>query len=250
MNNSLRTFICLLLVSMASYNTQAQSLQDLWGKLFNQKNQQNNDGSLNNLKNTEIVSALKQALEIGTQNASGALSATNGFFGNALVKIMLPEEAKHIETALRKFGMDKLVDETILTMNRAAEDAAGKAVPIFVNAISSMSIQDGMQILTGGEGAATQFLKNKTTQQLTVAFEPVIRQALGKFNVTSHWNQLFTTYNSLPLVEKKVNPDLIGYVTEKTLDGLFLTIAQEENKIRENPGARTTELLKKVFGAK
>lgn len=252
MRHFIKTMLWTLgFLSLQSTAVNAQSLKDLWNNVVKGSGQNSQKGtSLSNLNNTEIVGALKQALELGAKNASGQLSATNGFFGNALVKVVLPDEVKQAESLLRQFGMGNIVDQTILTMNRAAEDAAGKAVPIFVNAVTTMSIQDGMQILTGGNNAATNYLKSKTTASLTEAFRPVIQQSLGKFNVTAYWNQLFSAYNNLPLVNKKVNTDLTAYVTEKTLNGLFLTIAQEENKIRENPSARATDLLKKVFGAK
>src|SRR5690606_10942869 len=139
-------------------------------------------------------------------------------------------------------------DKTILSMNRAAEDAASKAVPIFVNAITSMSIQDGLNILKGGQGAATNYLKSRTTAQLTTALRPVIEGSLHKLNVATYWNKTFSVYNQLPTTFNKVNPDLTAYVTERPLQGLFLTIADEENKIRNNPAARVSDLLKKVFG--
>lgn len=232
--------------------TEAQTFRDIWNNITKPGSNQNQGGntSIGNLTNNEVVSALRQALEVGARNASSQLSTQNGFFGNALIKVMLPPEVKNAEALLRQFGMGAIVDKTILSMNQAAEDAAGKAAPIFVNAITSMSIQDGMQILTGGNGAATNYLKGRTTAELTNAFRPVIEGSLSKFNVTAYWNQLFSAYNNLPLVNQKINPDLTGYVTERALNGLFVTIAQEENKIRENPSARATDLLKKVFGAK
>jgi hypothetical protein len=133
-------------------------------------------------------------------------------------------------------------------MNRAAEDAAGKAVPIFVNAITTMSVQDGITIVRGGNGAATNYLRNRTTAELTSAFRPVIQNSLNKVNATKYWTEVFTVYNRLPTTRNKINPDLTAYVTERALNGLFVTIADEENKIRNNPAARVTDLLKKVFG--
>ena len=233
---------------------QAQTLKDIFGNVVNTaKDGLNNGGSgnsLNSISNKEIVAALRQALEVGTKNASGQLSLQDGYFGNAIVKILLPPEAAKVERTLRQFGMGNLVDKTILNMNRAAEDAAGKAAPIFINAITTMSIQDGVNIVRGGNGAATSYLKGKTTAELTSAFRPVIQNSLREFNVASHWNALFTAYNSLPTTRDKVNPDLTAYVTERALMGLFTVIAEEENKIRVNPTARVTDLLKKVFGAK
>lgn len=201
-----------------------------------------------NITNNEAVAGLKEALKIGTQNASGRLSTVNGFFGNQIIKILMPPEAKKVETALRSVGMGSHVDKAILAMNRAAEDAAGKAVPIFVNAITSMSVQDGISIVRGGNGAATNYLKGRTTTELTNAFRPVIEGSLNKVDATKYWSQVFTIYNKLPTTRTPVNPDLTAYVTERALNGLFVTIADEENKIRTNPAARVTDLLKKVFG--
>jgi hypothetical protein len=241
-------FTSLLFLSSISVN--GQTIKDLWNTVKSNTNSGGSGSSLGNLSNTEIVSGLKEALQVGAKNASGRLSVENGFFGNALIKILLPPEARKVEAALRNIGMGQLVDKTILSMNRAAEDAAGKAVPVFVNAITSMSIQDGLNILRGGNGAATNYLRNTTTAALTTAFRPVIQSSLNKLNVGTYWNQVFSTYNRLPLTGSKVNPDLTAYVTERALAGLFQTIAEEENKIRTNPGARVSDLLKKVFGAK
>lgn len=203
-----------------------------------------------NFTNTEAVNALKEALQVGTNNASGRLSNINGFFGNQVIKILMPPEAKKVESALRSVGMGKQVDKAILSMNRAAEDAAGKAVPIFVNAITSMSITDGVSIVKGGNGAATNYLKGRTTSELTNAFRPVIQNSLDKVEATKYWAEVFRIYNALPTTRSKINTDLTAYVTERALNGLFVTIAEEENKIRSNPSARVSDLLKKVFGGK
>lgn len=206
--------------------------------------------SINSLSNTDIVSALRQALEIGAQNAGSRLNAVNGFFGNSLIKVLMPPEAQKIESTLRSFGFGQTVDKAILSMNRAAEDAAGKAAPIFINAIKNMNIQDGMNILKGGNGAATTFLRTATTAALTQAFRPVIQASLNKVGATAYWGEVTRLYNGLPITKNKVNPDLPAYVTERALNGLFINIAEEENKIRTNPTARVTDLLGKVFGAK
>jgi hypothetical protein len=197
--------------------------------------------------NEEAVNALREALKIGSQNASGRLSALNGYFGNQLIKILMPPEAKKVENTLRSMGMGQQVDKAIMSMNRAAEDAAKTVVPIFVNAITSMSIQDGISIVRGGNGAATNYLKDRTTAQLIESFRPIIRNSLDKVNATKYWSDIFTIYNKLPTVQK-VNPNLTEYVTERALSGLFVTIAEEENKIRVDPAARVTDLLRKVFG--
>lgn len=201
------------------------------------------------LTETEIVAGLKQALEVGSQNAGDSLSAVNGYFGNAVIKILMPPEAEKVENTLRSIGLGSIVDDAILSMNRAAEDAANEAAPIFINAITNMSIEDGIGILNGGDGAATAYLKTNTTAELTAAFSPVIDKSLEKVNATKLWEDVFSTYNALPTVQNKINPDLSGYVTEKALVGLFVTVETEENKIRENPAARVTELLEKVFGS-
>jgi len=202
-----------------------------------------------NLSNSDIASGLKEALKIGAQNASRQLSAKDGFFRNAAIKILLPKEAQQVETTLRSLGMGSLVDQAVLAMNRAAEDAAQKAAPIFINAITGITIQDGLSILRGGNNAATQYLRGKTSVTLTNAFRPVIQSSLGKVGATRIWETVFKTYNQLPLIREKVNPDLTGYVTGKALDGLFTTIGAEELKIRTNPAARVTSLLQQVFGS-
>ncbi|HEV7330787.1 MAG TPA: DUF4197 domain-containing protein [Flavisolibacter sp.] len=201
-----------------------------------------NSGSLSN---EDIINGLKEALNVGAGNSTTKLSAVDGFFADAAVKILLPEEAKKVEQKLRAIGLNKQVDNAILSMNRAAEDAAKSAAPIFINAIKGITIQDGVGILKGGDFAATNYLKSKTLAQLTEAFRPVIEQSLQKVDATKHWNTLFTTYNKFSA--EKVNPDLTAYVTEKAMTGIFYQVGQEEQKIRKDPVARTTDLLKKVF---
>ncbi|MBB1283998.1 DUF4197 domain-containing protein [Flavisolibacter sp. BT320] len=201
-----------------------------------------NTGSLSN---DDIINGLKEALNVGAGNSTSKLSAVDGFFADAAVKILLPDEAKKVEQKLRAIGLNKQVDNAILSMNRAAEDAAKSAAPIFLNAIKGITIQDGIGILKGGDFAATNYLKSKTLAQLTEAFRPVIEQSLQKVDATKHWNTLFTTYNKFSA--QKVNPDLTAYVTEKAMTGIFYQVGQEEQKIRKDPVARTTDLLKKVF---
>lgn len=196
----------------------------------------------------EIGSGLKEALIVGTEKGTSLLSKTDGFFANAALKILLPPEAQQVEKTLRAVGMGKLVDDAVLSMNRAAEDACKNAAPIFVNAIKQMTIQDAVGILKGSDTAATSYLRGKTTTPLTEAFRPVIEQSLSKVDATKHWNNLVTKYNSLPLVRNKINPDLSAYVTEKAMGGIFYQVGLEEKEIRQNPVARTSELLKKVFG--
>ncbi len=202
-------------------------------------------GKSSSLSSDEIVQGLKEALQVGAELSGQKLSALDGYFANAAIKILMPEEAKKVEQQLRGIGLGKQVDNAILSMNRAAEDAAKSAAPIFINAIKQISIKDAVGILRGGDFAATNYLKDKTTIQLTEAFRPVIEQSLQKVNATKYWNSVFTTYNRFSA--EKVNPDLSAYVTEKALNGIFYQVGQEEQKIRKDPVARTSEILKKVF---
>lgn len=205
-------------------------------------------GASGGLSTTEIASALKQALEVGAQNSSGKLSAVDGFFKDAAIKILLPAEAQKVEKTLRDLGMSSLVDKAILSVNRAAEDAAKSAAPIFIDAIKTMTIQDALGILKGGDFAATNYLKTKTTTALTTAFKPVIESSLSKVGATRYWGDVFNTYNKF--ATNKINPDLSGFVTEKAIGGIFYQVSLEEQKIRKDPVARVTDLLKKVFGSK
>jgi hypothetical protein len=197
--------------------------------------------------NLEIGNGLKQALELGTGKSSDQLSAVNGFFSNAAVKILFPPEAQKVEKTLRSIGLGNLADNVILSLNRAAEDAAGKAKPIFVNAIKQMTLTDVTNILLGSQDAATQYFKRNTTLQLSASFKPVIQTSLNKVGATKYYTDAANAYNKVPFVSK-VNPDISDYVMHKAIDGLFVQIAQEELNIRQNLGARTTPLLQKVFG--
>lgn len=197
------------------------------------------------LSNDDIITGLKEALSVGANNSASKLSMVDGFFKDAALKIIMPAEAQKVEKKLRAIGFGKQVDQAILSMNRAAEDAAKTAAPIFVNAIKGITIQDGLGILKGGDFAATDYLKGKTLAQLTEAFRPVIEQSLQKVNATKYWNTLFTTYNKFST--EKVNTDLSAYVTEKATAGIFYQVGLEEQKIRKDPMARTSEILKKVF---
>jgi hypothetical protein len=194
----------------------------------------------------EMVSGLKQALEQGTNKSTSQLSAVDGFFANAAIKILFPPEAQKAEKTLRSLGMGKLCDDVILSVNRAAEDAATQAKPIFVNAIKQMSFQDVANIVTGPKNAATLYFQRTTTTPLTGSFSPVIQNSLNKVGATKYYGDVATTYNKLPFVTH-INPDLTNYVTQKAIEGLFFEIAKEELNIRQNLSARTTPLLQKVF---
>jgi Protein of unknown function (DUF4197) len=196
----------------------------------------------------DIADGLKQALTIGAKKSADRLSAVDGFFKDAAVKILWPPEAQKVEKTLRNLGMGQMVDNAILSMNRAAEDASKSAAQIFIDAIKSMSIGDAVGILRGPDTAATIYLKKTTTPQLTVSFKPVIDASLKKTDATKYWKDVFDTYNKLPTTFKKVNPDLTAYATQKAIDGIFFYVAVEEKNIRKNPAAQATDLLKKVFG--
>ena len=196
---------------------------------------------------SEAGSGLKQALEIGITTGANTLAARDGYFGNALVKVLFPPEAQKVEETMRSLGLGSMVDKAIESFNRGAEKAAKEAAPIFVSAIKQMTINDAMNILLGDQDAATNYLKAATLTELTSRFTPVIDRSLNEVNATKDWEDVIVRYNKIPLVQK-VNPDLTAYVTEKALDGLFLMVAKEELKIRENVNARTTDLLQKVFG--
>lgn len=200
------------------------------------------------LSNDQIINGLKEALKIGTDSSSVKLSKVNGFFGDAAIKILMPEDAKKVETTLRSLGMGSLVDKTILSLNRAAEDAAAGVGDIFWKSIKQMTVTDGLQILRGGDFAATDYLKKTTTVELTEKFRPIIETSLVKVDATKYWKDMFTTYNKFSAT--KVNPDLTAYVTEKALIGLFLNIGLQEQKIRKDPAAQVTSVLKSVFGGK
>jgi hypothetical protein len=245
MNKFLKPLLIAVLLT-GCYTLHAQKINDMINKTL-QKNGIHT-GKNSKLTNTDIVQGLKEALQVGTQNSVRRLSAVDGYFGNPMIKILMPPEAKNVENVLRKMGLGSQVDEAIKSMNRAAEDAANRAIPIFLNAIMNMSIEDGLSILKGDKNAATNYLKAKTYNELEQKYHPEVAASLNKVNATKYWNEMFTTYNKIPMVEK-VNPDLIGYVTERALNGLFVNIAEEEAKIRANPSARVTDLLKKVFGS-
>ena len=195
----------------------------------------------------EAANALKATLNKGMEKGVSVLSVKDGYFANPKVKIPFPKNATKVADKLKQLGMQKKVDEVILSVNRAAEDAAISAKPIFIDAIKKMSIKDAFGIVKGNKTAGTDYLNRNTNSALVNAFKPIIKNSLAKVNATKHWENIMTTYNKIPFVEK-VNPELETYVTEKTISGLFFMLAQQEIAIRENPKERTSTLLKKVFG--
>jgi hypothetical protein len=205
-------------------------------------------GSGSSLSETEIAKGLKEALDVGTKNAVASVSKTNGYFKNPKVKIPFPPEVKKVETAVRKVGMNKQADDFVMALNRAAEDAAKSATPIFADAIKNMTLADAKAILKGNETAATDLMRNKTSSDLSAKFKPIVQQSMQKVEVTKYWKPIATKYNQLPMTQK-VNPDLDKYVTDKAIEGLFKMIAEEEIKIRKDPAARVSDILKSVFGS-
>ena len=232
-------FLPAILILSFSFGIQAQNVQDvmkivkpLTGVVTEQ----------------EAVDGIKEALIKGTDEGVAIVSKLNGYFSNPEIKIPFPENARTIESKLRSIGLGNQVDDVILAINRGAEDAAASAQPIFVSAITDMNISDALQIVSGSDYAATKYLAKTTTPELKAKFSPVIKASLDKVDATRLWSELITVYNQIPFVTKQ-NPDLTGYVTDKTISGLFKMIGKEELKIRQNPVDRTTELLKKVFGS-
>ncbi|HEY8734628.1 MAG TPA: DUF4197 domain-containing protein [Puia sp.] len=217
--------------------------------LFSNIKKKVSGGGSSSLSSEDITAGLKQALTLGAQKSADRLSAVNGFLGNKAVEILMPEQAQRVEKTLRNMGMGKLVDDAIASMNHAAEDASKSAAPIFINAIKSMTVTDGLNILRGSDTSATSYLRKSATPELTKAYTPVIDSALQKTGATKYWKDVFDAYNKLPLVSK-IDPDLSSYVTQKAINGIFYYVAQEEIQIRKDPAAQVTDLLKKVFGGK
>jgi hypothetical protein len=201
------------------------------------------------LTTAEVGEGLKEALVNGISKGSDQVSQLDGYFKNPEIKIPFPPEVKKVENTLRDIGLGSEVDKFVMTLNRGAEDAAKEAKPIFIAAIKSMTINDAWAILKGEENAATEYLRKTTSSQLREKFKPVIQTSLNKVNATKYYGELVTRYNKIPLVEK-VNPNLDDYATDKAIEGLFIMIAKEEKNIRQDPVARTTDLLKRVFGYK
>ncbi|MBN2655218.1 MAG: DUF4197 domain-containing protein [Nitrospirae bacterium] len=234
-------FAAGLLLFISSSAPEASFLDNLikGAGVVQQKGGQQDEGT--------IASGLKEALSIGTQKAVSNVSLTDGYFKNQAIKILMPDKIQKVADVMRKVGYQKQVDEFILSMNRAAENAAPAAKSIFVDAIKQMSIDDARKILNGGENAATNFFREKTHDKLYNAFKPKISESMNKIGTTKSYKAMMSKYESVPFMSKE-SMDLDNYVTNKSLDGLFYMIAQEEKKIRTDPVARTTDLLKKVFG--
>lgn len=233
-----KTFIKITLVSILFTGCTAQQITKSINDYL---------GDEEGLTSTDVAAGLKEALVTGITKGSNEVSQVNGYLENSNIKIPFPPEVQKVEEKLRSLGLGSEVDKFITTLNRGAEEAAKEAKPIFISAITSMTIQDAWGILKGdNKEAATEYLRRTTSDQLRAKFAPVMKEALDKVNATKYYSDIINTYNRIPLVED-VNPDLEGYATEKAMDGLFFMIAKEELNIRKDPGARATELLKKVF---
>ncbi len=238
----MKTKVALLLLVPFLGMSQIKALDNLKNKLP----VKNTPKSLSSLTSTDISKGLKEALNKGIEKQVSKLTATDGFYKNELVKILLPEELQKVDKTLRKMGMSDLADEGILLLNRAAEEAVKESTPIFVDAVKNMSFTDAKNILMGNENAATTYLQSTTTTPLYAKFSPVIQSSLAKVGADEVWANIIKKYNSIPLVTK-INPDLTDYTTNKALQGVFTMIAIEEKDIRTQLSARTSQLLKKVF---
>ena len=234
----------LLLISLFSCSI----IEDVSTTIINPTN---NSSSKIDLTNEEVISGLKEALNVGIKNAVNLSSVTDGFLKNDIIRLPFPPDAIKVREKALNFGLSKQVETFEETLNRAAEEATKKALPIFIDAIKNMSVSDGFSILKDGEGAATKFLKSQTSNQLVIAFAPVVKEATTKVQLTAYWNPIITRYNSAMSLSggQKLNPDLDAYITQKAIDGLFYLVEVEENKIRKDPLARVSDILVKVFGS-
>ena len=238
----MKTYFTALLISMLAISGETFS-QIKMPKIFSKN-------SVSGISENEAGQGIKEALSQGVTNAVLNLNKTDGFFGSEVYKMFLPPDAKKVETTLRKIGMGAQVDKAILSINRGAEDAVAFAKPIFIDAIKEMTLTDALNIVRGNKDAATQYFKQKTSEKLVAAFTPSVKSSLDKVDATKHYTDIVTTYNKLPTTFNKVNPDLTSYVVGKAVEALFDQVAKEEANIRANPLARTSDILKKVFGGK
>lgn len=201
------------------------------------------------LKADEVAKGLVEALQVGAKNSTEKASKVDGFYKNAEIFIPFPQDAIKVKKTLEKAGLKKQVADFEVSMNRAAEEATKKALPILADAIKGIAFSDALAILNGSKDAATSYLKGKTSGKLTIAFKPIVKEAISKVQVTKYWGTVAASYNKLAKLSggKAADPDLEGYITDKAIEGLFKLIAKEEQQIRENPTARVTDLLKKIF---
>lgn len=204
-------------------------------------------GKTSNLSTDTVISGLKEALEVGSRRAIEEISQPGGYLDNQKIRIPLPDSVNKVSALLKKYGLEGQVNDFEESMNRAAEKAAPQATALIVSAVKEMSFEDAQKIYSGSDGAATAYFKEKTSDKLRSLFQPSVEASLGEVGATRYYNELATKAKDIPLIGDKINLDLNSYVTEEALNGLFTMLAAEEKKIRENPVARTTDLLKKVF---
>ena len=242
-------FLVAVMISTLSSCGELQQIASTSSQDKNSTNSQSSSAKNTEISQAEANSGVKQALNSALQNSIKSLSVKDGFLRDEAVKILLPPQAQKVEKTLRSVGMGNAVDKFITNMNRAAESAVKEAGPVFVNALSQLTVQDAFNILLSGQNdAATNFFKRTTSDELNDKFKPIIQSALGKYQVDTYWTQLTTAYNGLPIAQDKIETDLNTYVTLQAINGLFTKVAGEELKIRDNlGGARNTDTLKKVF---
>ncbi|MBL8205985.1 MAG: DUF4197 domain-containing protein [Blastocatellia bacterium] len=228
----------LMLIVLSSVTAQTKKKTNPLGKIF---------GQTDSLSEDKIILGLKEALNIGTGNAVTGVGRLDGYFKDAIIKILMPKKLQTIEKGLRAVGYGRKVDEFVLSMNRAAEKAAPQAKAIFIGAIKEMTFDDARKILTGGDTAATTFFKDKTTDKLSSTFRPIIEKAMNEVGATKQYKDLIGRYQAIPFA-RSYAVDIDEYVTGKAIDGLFYYVGEEEKKIRKNPAARVTQILKDVFG--
>ena len=239
-----RLFILIAIISSILV-TSCDVLEDVANEMLS------TDSTTPALTEGEVASGLKEALTVGIVNAVDVTSITDGFLKNSAIRLPFPEDAIKVKQKALEWGLDGQVEKFETTLNRAAETASKEALPIFKKAITDMTINDAFGILRGGDGAATSYLKQKTTAELKTAFRPKVEAAIAQVKLTEYWEPIITKYNTAMTLTRgeKLNPDLNEYVTDKAIQGLFHMVENEENKIRKDPIARVTELLQKVFGS-
>lgn len=249
MKKNILPTIALIIMSITACTSQSLQQRAAAAKAAADKALKDSKGTgTKPLSNDEVIKGLKDALTVGTNNSTGIASKVDGYYKNPKMFIPFPPEAKQVKDKMDALGMKPQTDKFVMTLNRAAEEAAKNAAPVFINAVKGMSIGDGFGILKGADNAATQYLKDKTTAELKQKFTPIVKAAIDKVEVTKYWNPIITKYNKIPMVQKQ-NPDLTAYVTEKAMAGLFMLLAEEELKIRKDPMARVNDILKRVFGS-
>ncbi len=240
----MKAFLVSVLMLCWAISVQAADLKDMLRSFGSTPK-----GSQSSSDQGTTAAGLKEALAVGTENAVKSLSKPDGYFGNELVKILMPEKLRTVADVMKRVGYQQQVDEFVLSMNRAAEKAAPAAASIFGDAIREMTFDDARKILAGGDTSATDFFREKTHDRLYAKFKPIISSSMDKVGTTRSYKEMMGKYESLPFMSSQ-SFDLDHYVTNKALDGLFLVVGQEEKNIRTNPAARTTDLLKSVFGGK